>query len=89
MKLALIGATGNIGAKILREAANRGHEITAIVRNPENMPTNDSPVRVIGVDMNHGGDLASALRGNGAAILSVPFRSIDRAKLFAAASPTK
>ncbi len=84
MKLALIGATGNIGAKILREAADRGHDITAIVRNPENVPTSNGSVSAVGVDMNNSGDLASAIRGNDAVIISVPFSSIDRASLFAA-----
>jgi len=35
MKIALIGATGNAGAPILNELVRRGHEVTAIVRNPE------------------------------------------------------
>lgn len=39
MKIALIGATGYVGAAILQEALNRGHEVTAIVRNPEKVPT--------------------------------------------------
>ena len=39
MKIALIGATGYVGAGILQEALNRGHEVTAIVRNPEKVPT--------------------------------------------------
>jgi putative NADH-flavin reductase len=37
MKIALIGATGFVGAAILQEALNRGHEVTAIVRNPEKL----------------------------------------------------
>jgi putative NADH-flavin reductase len=38
MKIALIGATGFVGAAILQEALNLGHEVTAIVRNPETLP---------------------------------------------------
>ena len=38
MKIALIGATGFIGSGILREALNRGHQVTAIVRHPERLP---------------------------------------------------
>ncbi|WP_066554699.1 NAD(P)-dependent oxidoreductase [Croceicoccus bisphenolivorans] len=38
MKIALVGATGFIGSKVLEEASNRGHEITAITRHPENAP---------------------------------------------------
>lgn len=34
MKITLIGATGFIGSKVLEEALSRGHEVTAICRNP-------------------------------------------------------
>ncbi|TDU79842.1 NAD(P)H-binding protein [Streptomyces sp. KS 21] len=33
-KIALFGATGTIGALVLREALRRGHEVTAVVRDP-------------------------------------------------------
>ena len=35
MKIALIGATGFVGSAILKEALDRGHEVTAIARDPE------------------------------------------------------
>lgn len=38
MKIALIGATGFVGSAILKEALDRGHEVTAIVRHPEKLP---------------------------------------------------
>jgi len=42
MKLALIGATGNVGQTILNEALQRGHEVTAIARDPQKLNiTND------------------------------------------------
>ena len=37
MKVALIGASGFVGAKILAEALQRGHQVTAIVRHPEKL----------------------------------------------------
>ncbi len=37
MKIALIGATGYVGSAILREALDRGHEVTAIARHPEKL----------------------------------------------------
>jgi putative NADH-flavin reductase len=37
MKIALIGATGFVGSAILQEALNRVHEVTAIVRHPEEL----------------------------------------------------
>ncbi|WP_447979986.1 NAD(P)-dependent oxidoreductase [Candidatus Nitrospira bockiana] len=39
MKVALIGATGFVGSAILKEALDRGHEVTAIVRHPEKLPS--------------------------------------------------
>ena len=33
MKIVLIGATGFVGSKVLKEALSRGHEVTAISRN--------------------------------------------------------
>lgn len=36
MKIGIIGATGRAGSRILEEAKNRGHEVTAIVRMLEN-----------------------------------------------------
>lgn len=37
MNLFLIGASGMIGARILAEAADRGHSVTAAARHPENI----------------------------------------------------
>jgi putative NADH-flavin reductase len=37
VKVALVGATGFIGSKILAEAVNRGHYLVAICRHPENV----------------------------------------------------
>jgi putative NADH-flavin reductase len=37
MKIALIGATGFVGSAILKEALDRGHEVTAIARHPERL----------------------------------------------------
>ena len=33
MKIGIIGATGKAGSLIVKEASDRGHEVTAIVRN--------------------------------------------------------
>ncbi len=33
-KIALFGANGSIGSRILREALDRGHQVTAVVRDP-------------------------------------------------------
>ncbi len=38
MKIALIGATGYIGSAVLKEALDRGHQVTAIARHIEKLP---------------------------------------------------
>ena len=35
MKIAVVGASGNAGSRIVTELASRGHAVTAIARNPE------------------------------------------------------
>jgi len=40
MKVVLIGASGNAGSRILRELQSRGHDVTAVVRNPGKLPAN-------------------------------------------------
>lgn len=37
-KIALFGATGTVGSRVLREALRRGHEVTAVVRDPASLP---------------------------------------------------
>ncbi len=41
MKVALIGATGFVGAALLKELLDRGHEVTAIARHIEKLPANE------------------------------------------------
>ena len=37
MKIAVIGATGNAGSRIVAELLSRGHQVTGISRHPEKM----------------------------------------------------
>ncbi|MGY0411995.1 NAD(P)-dependent oxidoreductase [Staphylococcus sp. mip270_02] len=41
MKIGIIGATGKIGSLVLEEAIERGHDITAIVRNASKLANNN------------------------------------------------
>ena len=44
MKIVLFGATGNIGARISKEASNRGHEVVGVVRDPQAVKSPDPRV---------------------------------------------
>ena len=48
MKVALIGATGNVGSRLLRELLSRGHHVTAIVRAPNKVPSVPNVTAVAG-----------------------------------------
>ncbi|MEJ5146563.1 NAD(P)-dependent oxidoreductase [Sphingobacterium sp. MYb388] len=68
MKVAIIGASGFIGSVILNEALSRGHDITAIVRNPEKVTVSDPRLNVKKGDVIKEEELVSLLKGNEAVI---------------------
>jgi putative NADH-flavin reductase len=72
MKVALIGATGRIGSKITMELLERGHAVTAIVRNPERAPSRPNLKAVKG-DVTEPNSVAALVRGHDAVISSAPF----------------
>lgn len=62
MKIAIIGATGFLGSLLVKEFASRGHEITAISRNPsEDVPENVATVKA---DIFDTEALANILKGH-------------------------
>lgn len=63
MKLAIIGASGYVGAAITKEALDRGHEVTAIVRNLAPLPAHPR-LNPVAVDINEVPLLAQALAGH-------------------------
>lgn len=82
-RVALVGASGNVGSELLKELARRGYQVTAIARNPERIEALPGVSRVA-ADAGDIEALATALRGNVAVISALPFRSSDPAKLTAA-----
>ena len=68
MRVAIIGASGFIGSAILNEALNRGHEVTAIVRNPEKITLKNAHLVVKKGDVTNEADLGTLLAGNDAVI---------------------
>lgn len=51
MKVAIIGASGNIGSVIRDEALSRGHQVTAIVRNPEKITVKNKSLTAVKGDV--------------------------------------
>lgn len=83
MKVALIGATGFIGSRLLRELAERGHAVTALVRKPEAVPAL-AGVTPSKADADDQAGLAALLKGHDAVISAVHFTASDPRKLLGA-----
>lgn len=62
MKIAVIGATGFVGAALITEFASRSHEVTAIARNPKD---GDKPnITWVQADIFNTGNIAEVLKGH-------------------------
>ncbi len=83
MKIALIGATGFIGSRLLAELSARGHAVSAITRNPEKVAAAAGVTALKGDVFDRDG-LASVLAGHDAVISAVHFTASDPAVLLAA-----
>ena len=83
MKIALIGATGNAGSRILAELSRRGHAVTAIARHPEKVPALPGVVAAK-ADADDVKGLAATLKGHDVVISSVHFTASDPHKLIEA-----
>jgi putative NADH-flavin reductase len=61
MKIALLGASGRVGQRITMEALVRGHEVKALVRNPESFPIAHPRLTVAHVDIFDPASVAEAI----------------------------
>ncbi|MCZ4432119.1 NAD(P)-dependent oxidoreductase [Agrobacterium sp. SOY23] len=83
MKIALIGASGQAGSRILSELSARGHTVTAVARNPSKVSSLPHVTAVAG-DIEAPEALAAVLEGHDAVISSVHFSASDPDKLIGA-----
>src|SRR5271155_3952642 len=88
MKIALIGATGSVGTRLISELTRRGHHVTAIARHPEKLQ-GQAFVSPVAGDVQNENALAAVLAGHDAVIHSVKFLSTDPAKVIAATKAAK
>ncbi|GAB4045052.1 NAD(P)-dependent oxidoreductase [Spirosoma jeollabukense] len=70
MRLAILGATGGTGRALVQQALDKGHQVTAIVRQPDAITLTHSRLQVISGDVMQPDSLARTLPGH-EAVLSV------------------
>jgi uncharacterized protein len=64
LKIALFGATGMVGSRIAAEAARRGHQVTALARNPARVPAGVANLHAAQADLLDAGSVGAAVRGH-------------------------
>jgi len=83
MKIAHLGASGNVGAKIVTEALSRGHQVTAIVRNPGRVVPQLGLAAVLG-DVTRPEEVAPLLAGHDVIVSSTHFATVPGESLIEA-----
>jgi putative NADH-flavin reductase len=61
MKIAVFGATGRIGSRIINEALSRGHEVTAVMRKPQDYTEPRPHLKVAKGDLFNSQDVEAAI----------------------------
>jgi uncharacterized protein len=76
MKIAIVGATGNVGKRIVDEALHRGHNVTGIARDPSKLSPRNGLTLVQG-NANDPSKLGQLLVGHDVVISSIMFLHSD------------
>lgn len=83
LKIAIIGATGNVGQPIVEEALKRGHRVTGIAPSVGGVSNRDNLIFIAG-DSSDPQALSQILKGHDLVISSVKFTRVDPNQLIAA-----
>ena len=72
MKITVLGASGRAGSEITRELAARGHQVTAVARKPDAIPTGETITPAQG-DASDAAALARLIAGSDAVVSALHF----------------
>lgn len=81
MKIAILGASGNVGTRLVAEALRRGHQVTAVARRADNQ-ADTAQLTHIAADITDP-SLPAKLRGHDAIISSIHFTQASSDDLLA------
>lgn len=87
MKVAVIGANGNIGQRIVNELLSRDHQVTAVVRSASKITQSHPNLSVREADVTDVNSVASAVQGHDVVVSAVgPDHSIGNNDIFTTAA---
>lgn len=64
MKLLILGASGRTGQHLVQQALSAGHQVTALVRNPQKLDVKDDALTVLQGDVTDAAAVSKAAAGN-------------------------
>ncbi|MFD9609218.1 NAD(P)-dependent oxidoreductase [Streptomyces sp. NPDC004290] len=70
-KIALFGASGTIGSRVRREALDRGHQVTAVVRDPRKITEEHPALTVVTGDVLDAASVAAVAEGHDVVVSAV------------------
>ncbi len=71
LRIAVFGASGQLGQRIAGEALRRGHRVTAVMRNPDRMSLTHPQLRAVRADVTDPLLVATVARGHDAIISAI------------------
>jgi uncharacterized protein len=83
MKIAVIGATGKTGSRIVNEVLARGHSVTGIARRPEILPPHERLTMRPG-DVRDAKSLVPLIAGHDAVVTAIRYLDVDLVALIGA-----
>jgi uncharacterized protein len=81
-KIAIVGATGNVGSRLVEEALRRGHTVTAIARDTSALAQRDG-VSAQNVDVLDADALAAAVGGHDVVFSATRFATVPESAIVA------
>src|SRR5215469_14549599 len=75
-KIAIVGATGSVGSRLMEEALRRRHAVTAIARDASKIQARDG-VTALSVDALDASALAAAVAGHDAVFSAMRFATVS------------
>ncbi|MBE0410712.1 MAG: SDR family oxidoreductase [Anaerolineales bacterium] len=81
MKVAIFGATGRTGIELVKQALDRGHLVTAFVRDPSPLADKGDGLTIMTGDIHDLTDVARCIEGQGAVLCALGARDLNKSMI--------